>query len=431
MKKVSVLLCAALLAPAPLLSLALVSPAVHAQDHAQDHAFSDLTMNGVAAFEQLRREYYIGALFMEFPSRDPKSILESSGRKRMAMHITADRWPPMRFAQQWNQAILINSDSATLNANVMDVLAFTSFLKEDLVAGDQLYVDQRADGRTEVSLNGKTMMRTDDDALFRLIAASWIGPRPPSSEFRNALLALAPHQQPGLVSRFDTIAPSPERRREVAGWAGERDEPAIAAAATPAVDEVRARPAVAMPAVATAAAGAREEQPAAARPAVAMAEAATAVPVAVSAPLPTPAPAATPAPVSAPAQAAAPTAPEPALAMATPAPIEPAVSAGIDAAEQKRLYGEYSGKLRSLVYSNLKYPRRAVDKNIEGLVVIQVDVDRDGKLLQVDAAQSAHRLLDNAAVEAVEQAAPFPRPGDRLQGETLSFMIPVVFKLAE
>jgi parvulin-like peptidyl-prolyl isomerase len=125
MKKTSVLLWATLLAPVPLLPLAITSPAVHAQASAA----RDLTTNGVATFEQLRKEYYIGALFLEFPSRDPRQVIESSGRKRMAMHITADRWPPMRFAQQWNQAILINSDSATLNATVMDVLAFTSFPK--------------------------------------------------------------------------------------------------------------------------------------------------------------------------------------------------------------------------------------------------------------------------------------------------------------
>jgi TonB family protein len=438
MKKVTVLLYAALLAPALPLPFTPGSPVAYAQDH----SFSDLTMNGMAAFEQLRREYYIGALLMEFPSRDPARILESSGRKRLAMHITADRWPPMRFAQQWNQSILINSDSATLNANVMDVLAFTSFPKEDLVAGDQLYVDLRDDGKTEVSLNGKVMMRTDDGGLFHLIAASWIGPRPPSSDFKQALLALAAAEKADLLSRFEMTAPSPERRRQVAAWSTERNEPAIATApAAAAAGEVRARPEpMATRAVATTPSS-RAVEPSRAQPAVAEVEAPRAKPIAVSASAPVPAPEVATSTSTPTAAAAIPTSPAPQsppeameappLAMATPAAIEPAVSAAPNPEQQKRLYGEYSGKLRSLVYSKLKYPRRAVDKNIEGLVVIKVEVDRGGQLLQVSAAQSAHRLLDNAAIDAVEEAAPFPQPATKLQGDRLSFLIPVVFKLAE
>lgn len=427
MKKISALLWAALLVPASLIPAALVSTPAQAQVSAA----SDLTMNGIASFEQLRKEYYLGALLLEFPSRDPNTVVDARGRKRMAMHITADRWPPMRFAQQWNQAILINSDSATLNANVMDVLAFTSLPKEDLIAGDQLYVDLDVNGHTEVSLNGQVLMRTGNDALFRLIVNSWIGPRPPSSEFKNALLLLAPQQQSALLERFEATAPSQERRRTVASWGG-RSEPAIAAAPTAApAAEVRARPEpvpspaparpeppAAPPAVAATAPPAKVDE----RPAPPAAD--TARPVAAAIPPP-------PTPAAAPAPPAAEPAPEPAASQQVAVSAPAATAVVDDAAEQKRLYDSYSGDLRKLVYSKLRYPRRAVDKNIEGLVVIRVETDRNGQLLAVNPAQSSHRLLDNAAVDAVEQAAPFPQIAARLKGENFSFMIPVVFKLAE
>ncbi|MET0378136.1 MAG: chalcone isomerase family protein, partial [Spongiibacteraceae bacterium] len=140
--------------------------------------FADnLQLNGIAAQEQLRKEYYIGALYLEALSRDPAAISAQSGTKRMVLHVTADRWSPMQFAQQWNQMILINNGGATLNANVMDVLNFTSVPKGDLVAGDELAIELDR-GASVVTLNGTTVVRTSSPNLFNMLLNTWVGARP-------------------------------------------------------------------------------------------------------------------------------------------------------------------------------------------------------------------------------------------------------------
>jgi TonB family protein len=398
MKKIAVSLWAALFAP---LLLTASIPAAFAQSQSAPH--DQLSMNGLARFEQLRKEYYIGALFLESTSHDPGGVIAMPGRKRLALHITADRWPPLRFAQQWNQAILINSDSGTLNANVMDVLTFTSLPKDDLIDGDRLYIDLGADGGTVVSLNGTVMMRTTSDALFRLVANSWIGPRPPSSDFKNDLLAPTT-SNPGtadLLNRFEATAPTDARRKLVAGWAGKQETASAVAAAPPApaavpesTSSTRAESGPAAPAA-----------PAPAQPAAAVAEAAASTPATPSR-----------AEIQARERAAAQAEEE---------------ARQRQAAEQQALYATYNNGLRQLVYSHIKYPRRAVERSIEGLVVLRIETDRNGKLLDLNPAQSAHRLLDKAAMEAVERAAPFPQIAAALQGDRFSFMIPVVFKLTE
>jgi TonB family protein len=398
MKKITASLWAALLAS---LLLTASIPSTFAQT--QDAAYDKLSMNGLARFEQLRKEYYIGALFLESPNRDPGGVIAMPGRKRLALHITADRWPPLRFAQQWNQAILINSDSGTLNANVMDVLTFTSLPKDDLVDGDRLYIDLEPDGGTVVSLNGTVMMRTTSDALFRLVANSWIGPRPPSSDFKKDLLTLTATdpETVDLLNRFEATAPTDTRRKLVAGWAGKQEPAAAVAAATPAPAAARdtAAPVRAESGPATPAPASPPEQQTAARPPAAAAETVASAP-------------ATPSPAEIQAQERA-----------------AAEARQRQAAEQKSLYETYNNGLRQLVYSQIKYPRRAVEKNIEGLVVLRIETDRSGKLLNLNPAQSAHRLLDKAAMEAVERAAPFPQIAASLQGDSFSFLIPVVFKL--
>ena len=62
---------------------------------AQGRGFDQLDLNGLAAFEQLRKEYYVGALYLDGRASDPAAVLAAAGKKRMALHITADRWPPM------------------------------------------------------------------------------------------------------------------------------------------------------------------------------------------------------------------------------------------------------------------------------------------------------------------------------------------------
>ncbi len=386
--------------------LALLSPLATAQGSDAD----GLQLNGLAAFEQLRKEYYIGALYLESPGADAAAIATLPGRKRMALHITADRWPALRFAQQWNQAILINNSSQELNANVMDVLAFTSLPKDDLITGDRLIIDLMPNGGTRVTLNGAQMLQTRSDALFRLLLNTWIGARPSTSGFKNDMLK-RPTDAAGaaLLARYEALNASADRRKLVAGWAGKTEE-AVAAAPAPAAE----KPAAAAPAAAAPA------------PAPAPQVAAAPAPAQPVAPAPKPAEP-TPQPAAAPPQPA----PEPAAVAAAPAPQPEEAAPKVDTAAQAALHTAYSNSLRKLIYGKLQYPKRAIQKEIEGLVVLRVSTDRNGQLVAAEVAQSAHQVLDNAARDATIKAAPFPAAAAAMAGDRFVFMIPVVFKLSD
>ena len=154
------------------------------------------------------------------------------GKKRMAIHITADRWPSLRFAQMWNQAITINNASAFINANALDILAFTSLPKGDLVAGDRLVIELTGNS-TQVSINGVVALRTNSPALFTMLVNTWIGARPPTSEFKRDILDL-PKNQAGndLAARFQSTQPNDARKKVIAGW-GFKVEPEAVAAQPP------------------------------------------------------------------------------------------------------------------------------------------------------------------------------------------------------
>lgn len=362
---------------------------------------SEPVLNGLAAYTQLRKEYYIGGLFLGWPGRDSAAIANMPGKKRMELRVTADRWPPLRFAQQWNQLILINNDSALLNANVMDVLAFTGIPKGDLVEGDRLTIEFEPDAGTVVSLNGQPVVRTGSAALFTMLLNTWIGPRPPSSEFKRDILNL-PKDPAGveLASRFESLHPSDARKKAVAAWGGKAEpEPAALASA----EANKAKPA----------------------PAPAKVEADTKPRTEAKVPAPTPAPAQ-------PARVATAENPHPAAA---PQPDNSAQQAQKAREEHEKtqvaLYNDYLAQIRRQVNKNTEYPRRAVKEGIEGLVVLRVQLDRLGNLLGMELAQSAHDVLDRAAESAVKSALPFPPAADQLEGSQFQFLVPIVFKLTK
>jgi periplasmic protein TonB len=360
----------------------------------------NLQLNGIAAQEQLRKEYYVGALYLDTPAHDAAAVASQPGAKKMVLRITADRWSPSQFAQQWNQMILINNGGAALNANVMDVLNFTGSPKGDLVAGDELAIELDR-GATQVTLNGTPVVRSGGPNLFNMLLNTWIGARPPSSEFKRDILNL-PHDKAGtdLLARFDTIKPSDARRKQVASWGTKEIEPAAAAVA------------------AAAAAAPKPKAP-------------------ETAPTPEPKkPAAGSTPDKAVATAAPPaTAPAPSIPVATPtaaskpAPDTSGPSALEKRAVQQSLYVQYANQLRKLVSRNIVYPRRAISKDIEGLVVLKITLTRAGAVTAASVSQSADELIDNAAMEAVSKGAPYPAMTDEMEGASFDFMIPVVFKL--
>jgi protein TonB len=79
--------------------------------------------------------------------------------------------------------------------------------------------------------------------------------------------------------------------------------------------------------------------------------------------------------------------------------------------------------IRSRIQDALVYPREARRRGIEGTAQVRFDLREDGRLRSVELAASSGRdLLDDASVETVRRAQPFPYVEGALQ-------VPVVFRL--
>lgn len=91
---------------------------------------------------------------------------------------------------------------------------------------------------------------------------------------------------------------------------------------------------------------------------------------------------------------------------------------------------DYFDMLRMRIESRKKYPDRARNRQIEGRVEVGFQVADDGSVTDVEIVKtSRHPDLDRAALLAVKNAAPFPRPPSRFFDGPLKMTITIMFEL--
>ena len=88
-----------------------------------------------------------------------------------------------------------------------------------------------------------------------------------------------------------------------------------------------------------------------------------------------------------------------------------------------------SSALMKYLAENIKYPKTTAEKGIQGRVVVQFVVGRDGSISDTKIVRSIEESLDNEALRVIS-AMPKWTPGKQ-KGETVrvKYTVPVAFKL--
>lgn len=71
--------------------------------------------------------------------------------------------------------------------------------------------------------------------------------------------------------------------------------------------------------------------------------------------------------------------------------------------EIKPEYPGGSHELRMFIANNLKYPEYARDKKIEGKVVVEFIIDKEGLVRDIKVFKGIHPSIDSAAIKVVEK----------------------------
>ncbi|KZX56955.1 hypothetical protein A3709_04060 [Halioglobus sp. HI00S01] len=410
---------------------------------AQPQAQGRLDLAGLAVYTDTARDIYVAGL----RTADGQPVPDLSalqGPIIMEYRITTRRISARGFSGTLLLQAELGSGERAPDAVVDALGELKRTMKGSLLMGDQFEIGLTERGNTVFNLDGTRLFDVDGAETFAFLIQGWLGSSA-SALLREPLSSRS--LDDGIMTRFESLIPLNERVDTVAAWGNDAaEEPQqVAAAPEPATTpEPEPEPQVA-------AAPEPEPEPevdagaaaAAAVAAAATAAAATPEPVQVaSAPEPEPQPEPLP---------ELPPSSEPVVAQLEPEPelepeLEPAAPATDDRAsalaemddrEYQRQLNEYLAQVLGMVFREVRYPRRAVNRELEGKVEMLAEISLEGKLLGVEVLEtSGHGLLDRAAIAAVEEGAPFPPLSAVAQEEFLSddgenyvLMIPVNFRL--
>lgn len=352
-----------------------------------------MSLRGLAIYQQLRTDYYVGGLYLPQPAATPDDAFFMPGPKRMDLRVIAESWSDRRFTQQWNQLILINNPADVQKAQQENIIAFATMLKDDLQAGDHITIDLLPDEGTEIKLNGTTLLKSSDPEFFNLLLSCWIGARPPSSGFKQDILSMPDGDRgSSLMTTFEITGPTQTRIAETKSW-GKGGSPA----AKPKPES--------KPATSSARSEAERLAEEKARREAAEAEAEKARLAKLEA--------------------------EKARKEAIARALAEAEAKAKAAARAKELINEYSTTMVRASYQHVRYPKRALKLNQQGTVLLEVIIDRKGSLLSSKVIQSSgYSSLDDAAISAVEKTAPFPELPSGIDGAQIEFTLPFTFQIS-
>ena len=358
-------------------------------------------LNGLSSHTELKKEKFIAALYTSKLTSDASVALQKSAPMHMEIRILAPKLSKRRFNRMWIEGMAINSSGSALTEQADNMVKFTRFFKDHLIAGDIIELRNTSDEGTLVRLNNVELGNINNPDFFYLLLRTWIGKVPLSSSFRAEILA-AGDIDSDLEARFAVISPSDERQQQIAAWLAPKKLDAVAVAATAAIVST-----------ATTTVAVAEPESINADPIITTPE--------IAAPV-----------VLAPNLALNPQPEAPKTASTLTAESDKSEEDNVEVLTAESLLARqlYISTMLRHAYGYIKYPRRALKSGWEGSVRLSVMVDRDGTVKSIlPIEESEHNSLNKAAKKAIEKASPFPAMPAGIKGDDFEFSMPVVFRL--
>jgi TonB family protein len=384
-----------------ILSTALITGTISAATLDSGH---DLI--GLGLHEETGRKIYLGGIYLPKGTSRPQDLMQLSNPMLMEYRVVARR----TSIRSLLGGILLQSEVATgqvpSKATTLFADMVLSNVKTSLYAGDSLVIEATTKGETLAFLNGHRLARVKDGEVAHYLLMGWISENGPTALFRRDLMAA--EIDPPMLSFLAATHYPAEREAQVAAWfAPVEAEPAAPPPATSVEAIALATQNLAPPQVepVTASTQAADKQITVASPETPEEiQTASLIPLAQE-----------------------------------PQEEEEILSLGVQ--EYSRRLSEFHNSLVSMVYREIRYPKRAVRRNLQGRLELDLTLQNSGELVDVIVSQSSgHKLLDNAAVTAAQKAfnsgalssidavaiAEFGSDAD-----SMVIPIPVSFKLAE
>jgi protein TonB len=100
-----------------------------------------------------------------------------------------------------------------------------------------------------------------------------------------------------------------------------------------------------------------------------------------------------------------------------------------DMPEHMPQYPGGADAMEHFIFSNIKYPQKAKEQNLQGKVYVQFIVEKDGSISDINIRRGAHDLLDKEAIRVIKMM-PNWKPGSmRGRKVRVRYTLPITFHL--
>lgn len=105
------------------------------------------------------------------------------------------------------------------------------------------------------------------------------------------------------------------------------------------------------------------------------------------------------------------------------------VKKGIEGGVSTEILNQYVTQIYKLIDSKKNYPRQSLIRREEGVVMLQIIIRNDGKLMSVKSLKAKYQRLVDSSFDAVEEAAPFPTFPLQIKKKRMIIEVPVIYKI--
>ena len=102
---------------------------------------------------------------------------------------------------------------------------------------------------------------------------------------------------------------------------------------------------------------------------------------------------------------------------------------GIEGGASKGIISQYVTQIYKLIDSKKNYPRQSLIRREEGVVLLQIIIRNDGKLMSIKSLKAKHQRLVDSSFSAVEDARPFPPFPLEILRKKMIIEIPLIYKI--
>lgn len=144
-----------------------------------------LILNGLGLRKKAIFKVYVAGLYLPRKTSNPDQILGSGEPRKLKMEFVRDVGKGS-IVGGWDDCL--ENNNANADATVRDGFASLNGWMEDVSEGDRLVFTFDPSKGTEVMVRGQIKGTVEGEAFADALFRCWIGPVPPTADFREGLL---------------------------------------------------------------------------------------------------------------------------------------------------------------------------------------------------------------------------------------------------